>query len=147
MKIITPNLLILIIGLGISGCQAGSQRAQPIIEVIMPGIVRRMEGFQERIKKNQLFLEITVSSQEGVIWNQQTPADFSKEIELPAKVFEDYEEKPVTILVEVWDRPTNSIPTCLLLGSREMDGFPIKIYLSLTKPLTSKDLVEEFGFD
>jgi hypothetical protein len=147
MKMITPNWIILVLGLVISACQLKSSPENPIIQVLFPAVLRGTPVFQERLVKKQLFLEVIIRNEDEVIWRQSLPMDFAAEIDIPASVFEQHEEKPLTVFVEVWDRPTNLAPSLLLAGSRKMEDTPLEIYLSLTQPLSPTDPDAKVGFD
>jgi hypothetical protein len=103
--------------------------------------------FQGRLAKKQLFLEVMVRNGEEIIWKRRLTMDFATEIDIPPSVFEGYEEKPLTVSVEVWDQPLNLAPSRILAGSRQMEDTPVEIYLSLTQPLSPIDPDAEVGFD
>jgi hypothetical protein len=147
MKMITPNWIILVLGLVISACQLKSSPENPIIQVLFPAVLRETPLFQERLVKKQLLLEVFIRSDDEVIWTQRLPMDFATEIDIPASVFERYEEKPLTVFVEVWDRPTNLAPSLLLAGRRKMEDTSLEIYLSLIQPLSPRDPDAKVGFD
>ncbi|NBX76431.1 MAG: hypothetical protein EBQ92_07740 [Proteobacteria bacterium] len=147
MKIITPSLIILALGLGVSACQSRSKNENQLINVVVPSVIRQSPDFRDWLAKKQLFLEITVRNEIEVIWTQSTPTDLSNEIEVPAFVFEERQEGAITVLVEVWDRPKNLAPTRLLAGSQEFGELPLEIYLFFPQPFSPRDRGVEFEFD
>lgn len=145
MRSLTFYLMVGVVW-GVIGCQRQPLKESSRLEVFIPESVNQSSWFKERLRKEELLLEIRVQTQGRVVWHQTLNHDLFHALEIPSRVFEEeVGEAPIQIEISVWEERAGASLNPILKGGREIQkedlSESVSIYLSLQRSIL-EDLVD-----